>query len=95
MHSEGRKGQTGFKPLQMEEEKFRYDTITAAVSDAAAEKPLALQCPNTRPNSAVASKWHGWQGIDCSERGNKSLQCTKLPPRRSADSLWIVFLAGF
>lgn len=36
--------QTGVKSLQMEEEKFRYDTMTDAVGDPAAEKRLLLQC---------------------------------------------------
>lgn len=41
--------QTGVKPLQMEEKKFRYGTITDAVGNAAAEEHSLLQCPIQTP----------------------------------------------
>lgn len=86
--------QTGVKPLQMEEEKFRYDTITDAVSDAAAEKLLLLQCPIPTPGQIQIWLLSGWKDINCSERGDKSLQCTNLPPLHSTNSLSAVFSAA-
>lgn len=55
----------------MEERKVRYDAIT----DATAEKHLSHKClpSNTGPNSDVASNWHGWKDMKCSERRKKSL----------------------
>lgn len=72
--------QTGVKPLPVGEEKFRYDTITDAVSDAAAEEHLLLQCPIPTPGQIQLWLLSGTDGKTLLFRNREQKFAVHKPP---------------